>query len=296
MKHIIIMNSSIQKRKKYTVYQMAKSLWKSKDHEIIETHDQRHAQKIAEKYSSGRQPVRLYACGGDGTLHQIINGIADFSCLELAILPLGTGNDTIKSFRPLQKKDFLDLRRYQKPKAILCDLLDVNGELSLNTVSLGLDVRIAQEVSSFRKAAVFGSAFPYYMGLLKSMLHPLHQHYRLQIDGKLYENDYTFIVCGNGQYYGGGYRPAPQASMQDGYMDICLIKKVSRAKILSLSHQYKLGTHLEHTELATSVKGKRMELLAPRCASVNADGEILQCDDLVVSVSDRKIKLLLPTP
>jgi len=80
-------------------------------------------------------------------------------------------------------------------------------------------------------------------------------------------------------------------------MDICLIKKVTRRKILSLSHKYKLGTHTAYTSLVSTYQENEFEVLSPeKEIVVNLDGETQVCDSLKIKLSDKKVKLILPNP
>ena len=221
MKHVFIINSQIKKRKRMKFYNNIRSIYKEEDILIKETTYSGHAKEIAKEISSTDENIRIYACGGDGTIHQIVNGIKDFSKVELAIIPLGTGNDFIKSFYPLKKQDFLDLRNYQNSQTSYCNILEVNEHLAINTASIGLDVKIAQNVDKFKFFSFLGSAIPYYLGLLYSMMHSLTSVYKIRIGEHILEDEFTFLVCGNGKYYGGGYCPVPKAEVNDDKMDIC---------------------------------------------------------------------------
>lgn len=297
MKHVFIINSQIKKRKRMKFYNSIRSIYKEEDILIKETSYSGHAKEIAKEISSTDENIRIYACGGDGTIHQIVNGIKDFSKVELAIIPLGTGNDFIKSFKSLTKKDFINLNNYQHPHTITCNLLEANEYYAINTASIGLDVKIAQNVDKFKFFSFLGSAIPYYLGLLYSMMHSLTSVYKIRVGEHILEDEFTFLVCGNGKYYGGEYCPVPKAEVNDDKMDICLIKKVTRRKILSLSHKYKLGTHTAYTSLVSTYQENEFEVLSPeKEIVVNLDGETQVCDSLKIKLSDKKVKLILPNP
>lgn len=167
----------------------------------------------------------------------------------------------------------------------------------INTASIGLDVKIAQNVDKFKIFSFLGSAIPYYFGLLYSMIHSLTSVYKIKIGNHIVEDEFTFLVCGNGKYYGGGYCPLPNAEINDNKMDICLIKKVSRRKILSLSYKYKQGTHISYTDLVSTYQENEFEVLSPKKhVAVNLDGEVQVYDSLKIKLSDKKIKLVLPNP
>ena len=127
------------------------------------------------------------------------------------------------------------------------------------------------------------------------MLHSLTSNYRIKIENHIFDGDFTFLVCGNGKYYGGGYCPVPNAKVDDDKMDICYIKKVSRRKILALSHKYKTGTHVRYKDLVHVFQHNELEILSPnKKIPVNLDGEIQVYDSLKIRLSDKKVKFVLP--
>ena len=103
------------------------------------------------KYALSNEPVHLYVCGGDGTLHEVINGCAEKENVTISVIPIGTGNDFVKYFEGLKREDFLNLANYSDPEYMDCDLIKVNGEYSINTVSFGFDVEVARQVNALKK-------------------------------------------------------------------------------------------------------------------------------------------------
>ena len=297
MKHVFIVSSQIKERKRKRFYDSIHTIYKNQKYIIKETAYAGHAKDIAKQMTSNNEYIRLYACGGDGTLHQIINGIQDFSKTEVAVIPLGTGNDFIKSFLPLSRSDFMNLYNYQHDNTTSCNLLEINGHYAINTASIGLDVKIAKNVEHFKSFSFLGSSTPYYLGLLYSMIHPLSSSYKLKINDQIIQDDFVFIVCGNGKYYGGGYCPAPDAKVDDNQMDICLIKKVTRRKILTLSPKYKKGSHVKYKDLVSTYQTDSLEILSPqKHITVNLDGELETIDSLHIHLADHNINIVLPDP
>ena len=169
--------------------------------------------------------LRIYACGGNGTVHEIINGIYHATLVQLAIVPIGTGNDLIKSLG-LPKDDFLHLKNYLHPDLVWSDYILTNDEVSINTVSLGFDVKITENVSKFKHLPIPKVTIPYYLSLLYCLFSSLTEKFEFQIDNQnIAMQSYTFAVLANGQYYGGGYRPCPHAQINDALLDICLNQK-----------------------------------------------------------------------
>ena len=229
-------------------------------------------------------------------MHEVVNGMAQAPHIYLSILPIGTGNDFIKSFEGLTKRDFLDLSAYQDAIEMDCDLLKVNGEYALNSVSIGFDVHVADAANKTKKIIPKGGIFHYTLGMLTSLCKPLGETYALQIDQERFEPEfYTFLVFANGRFYGGGYQPCPAALLNDGEMDICLVKKVSRTQIVSLAKLYERGEHIHYPDLVISKKGKIVHVdTENKEVKMNLDGEVRSFKNPTIEIEPHAIHLLLP--
>lgn len=294
--HVFIINPNARKQDQEELLRQIEVLAKQADCRIEMTNRRGHAKELAKQYAQSGQPTRIYACGGDGTLHEVVNGILGFANVELAVVPIGTGNDFVKAFDWMKREDFLQLAHYAEAQTRWCDVLMVNDQASINTVSAGLDVKVAYHVDKFKKLPKAHGVIPYYLGLLVSMMGRISETFRVEIDGQpIQRQSYLFVVAGNGKYYGGGFCPTPFAIINDGQMDICLIKKVSRARILRLSGKYKRGTHVDYTDLATitRAKGLRIDTEGKRI-SLSLDGELYETADPRITIQTRAIRLALP--
>lgn len=297
MKDVFIINPNSGKKEKYEIIQQIKENFQGRRIIIEKTKSPGHAQFIARKYAlKTEEEVHLFVCGGDGTLHEVVNGMAHARHIFLSVVPTGTGNDFIKSFPALQREDFLDLSRYQEPEEMECDVLKVNGEYVLNTASIGFDVHVAEYANKYKKLFPTGGILPYYMGMLASLRKPLGETYSLQIDEQRYpEEKYTFLVFANGRYYGGGYQPCPQALLNDGLMDVCLIKDVKRTQIVSMAHLYEKGAHVDYPELAFLTQGQTVHIdTGNQEVSMNLDGEVRTFKNPTIEIDPSAIRLLLP--
>lgn len=296
MKHVFIINSKSSHAKRTELEKQIASAFSKEEYAIIYTNYAGHAKKIAKEAASKNEEMRIYACGGDGTLHEVVNGILSYPHIELAVVPIGTGNDFIKSFPSLDKQDFLDLKNYHHIQRIYSDIIMINDQASVNTVSAGLDVKVAYHVAKFKQFSFFQGIVPYFLGLLVSLIGKMTEKVEVQIDNDKYPmSPYLFIVAGNGRYYGGGYCPAPNAQIDDGWFDYSLIKKVSRFKILSLSGKYKKGTHLSYTKFVASGKAKKMQILTNgRPIRLNLDGELYETADPQITLYEKRIQIVLP--
>ena len=107
MKHVFIINSQSAEKKRKRLTEEIHRLF-PEDEAVIEVTDHPgHAKQLARQYASEGTVLRIYACGGDGTLHEVVNGVLNFSHVQVAVIPIGTGNDFIKAFPSYRSQDFL---------------------------------------------------------------------------------------------------------------------------------------------------------------------------------------------
>lgn len=297
MKHLFIINPIAGKSNRIKLTKQIHSVFASKEYEIAYTTKEKQASEIANQYAVNHSNLCIYACGGDGTLNEVIQGVYQYSHVSVAIIPIGTGNDFIKSIKGYAKNDFLHLENYLNPIFEQCDVLKVDQYVAINTISIGLDVKVANNAKYFKNIPFFKGAMPYYLALLKSMLSPLTNTYEIQINHVcLPKQEYTFIVACNGSYYGGGYYPCPNANINDGLIDICLINKVTRSKIMKLSNKYKKGTHIQkqYQDIVSMNQAKKVQVLTHEIIPVNIDGEIIELKDPTIEILPQQVKLCLP--
>ena len=296
MKTVFILNPKSEPKGQYRLMEEIKKNYKDKEYIIEKSKSHKYAMHIAQKYALQDEDYHIFSCGGDGTLHEIINGIAGAKNIKLSIYPIGTGNDFVKYFEDYKKEDFYDLSKYKNPKEIKSDLLKVDGEFAINTISFGFDVYAAKHVNEFRDKLPIRGKLPYLLGAAKGLSQPLYQTYNIQIDDhKPLEQEYSFVVFTNGRFYGGGYKPCPDAKVDDGMMDICLIKKVNLIHVMKLIKKYEKGLHVSYTDLVTIDKAKTVHLNTNNEEILAClDGEIRPIKNPTIEVSDKKIQLLIP--
>lgn len=295
MKHVFIINPKAGKFNLEQMQNKINEVFRTYDYVIEVTKKAKDATSIAKRYAQTGLDLCIYACGGDGTVNEVVNGMYEYPNAKLAVFPIGTGNDFIKAFDDLSRDDFLNMKYYKDAKQISCDLMKIKDYVGINTASVGLDVDIAKNVDHFKNLPLVKGVIPYYMSLIYSMASSMAHEYSLLIDGKPIGKDvYTFVVAGNGKYYGGGFCPSPNASINDGYMDVCLIKKVTRRKIIRLSGKYKKGTHVQYDDLVTLKRCRKLQILSNDILSINLDGEIIDVINPCIELLPAKITLCIP--
>ena len=121
------------------------------DCEVVHTQHQEEACEIARAAAQRGEPLRIYACGGDGTLNEVINGAAGFDHVAVTNVPLGTGNDFLKIFGPENKEKFSQLEELSRGPQVALDLMECNGKLGVDIFCAGVDARIAADVHKYRR-------------------------------------------------------------------------------------------------------------------------------------------------
>lgn len=302
MQHIFIINpkagkSDDTKHISKIVHQLFMDKEVEGTYRIERTTSQKDTFNIARKYAQSGEKVTLYAVGGDGTLNDVLNGCMGYDNVILSHLPTGTGNDFIKLFGKHAKEDFLDLKQLMNGHVVNVDVLDINGNYSINIANIGLDAMIAFNANKFKRVPFVKGKGAYQMSLAYSFFTSTSHYMKIIIDGIEQKEDcYTFVVCANAKYYGGSYCAAPFANIQDGLMDVILIPKVARHKILQLMKVYEKGEHLDgtHNDIIRYHKAKKVEILAKEPIQVCLEGENHPYLNPVIQVSDKKMKLLVP--
>lgn len=240
--------------------------------------------------------LRFYACGGDGTLNEVVNGAYGLRQVEVGCYPCGSGNDYVKYYGG--REAFLDLGRQLNGKSQRVDLMDAGGRLAINMVHFGLDSAVAKTMIRWRRVPVLGGKNAYYAGVVSALLQPLGTPCTLWVDGEQINKD-KLLLCtiANGQYVGGGYRAAPRSDNGDGVLDVCLVRPLPRIRMLGLMKAYREGTHLEDPRLKDSLsyrQGQHVRIEGKERFVMLLDGELYDHKDVDVRVIPDALSFVLP--
>ncbi|MEG0911183.1 MAG: YegS/Rv2252/BmrU family lipid kinase [Ruthenibacterium sp.] len=304
MKHIFIVNP-ISGKSDATVY-LIPQIHKAARAQGIEyavhiTEKAGHATELARQYGETGEFVRLYACGGDGTLNEVFFGAYAYPNVEVASVPCGSGNDFVRCFGT--SEDFLNLDDNIGGTAIPIDLIAANDAVSAAICSVGIDADVADGIPKFRRVPLCGEKMAYSLSILQCLLRPIGRKMRVSIDGKNIEDCFLIATICNGKTYGGGYKASPNADLQDGILEVILVKKISRFRIAQVLSLYKNGRHIENEAVVSKVrdiltyhKAKEIviELMDGRPAVANIDGECTQVERLTAKVLPLAAKFVLP--
>lgn len=186
----------------------------------------------------------IIICGGDGSLRAIIASILNIKKVNVGIIPLGSGNGlafTAKIPRSLDKA--LDI--IFKGKTSRIDAFFINGKFSCMLCGIGLDAQVAHDFSLQKKRGLT----TYIKESFKNFISASPYHFELKVRDIKFKADAYFICIANSNQFGNNFTIAPEASLSDGLLDIIVVKKMSKAKIVwSVLMQMKSGKTSSYVE------------------------------------------------
>lgn len=229
--------------------------------------------------------------GGDGTVHEVINGLAG-SNTALAVIPSGTGNDYARNLKiPHQPLEALEVLRRGRRQRL--DLGIVNDSYFINMAGLGFDAAAARQVNSRR----FLTGKPAYLAAIaKTLLNYDCLKIELSIDGLLFRETVTMISIANGEYVGGGIRMVPGADMTDGFLDICVVKEASPWEILRTLPLVYQGGHRNHPK-CSFYRGQNIivrPLNSKQTTWAQIDGEVTPGQSLHFRIHPQALNVIAP--
>lgn len=262
-------------------------------YEIYQTEAPGDGQVYAEALAKSGEPMRFYACGGDGTLFEVVNGVYRYPNAAVGIIPLGSGNDFARIFGGSDKLFSIAAQVTAPTKRF--DLIDAGFGVALNQCSMGLDAEVCAKQAYFKKLPGVGGEFAYTLSLFYCLFRRLNSEFKIVIDGeKVYTGTMLFSLCANARWYGGGYKGAPYGVPDDGLLDFIVMEKtVGRLRLAGLVGKYKRGEHLS-MPFTHFLRGKKMEIFSKKPAAVNVDGECRYVTQSTFQILENALEVILP--
>lgn len=298
MKHIFIINPTAGKTdSRQKIYDMAESLRQKHglDVQCILTKKQGHATELAKKLCETGEALRFYACGGDGTVNEVANGIIGYDNAAMTVIPVGTGNDFLKNFGDDMEK-FRDAENLWDGPQFPMDAIDVNGRVALTIACSGIDARVARDVHKYSESPILDGKSSYIASLLVNFLFKgIGSHWTVELDGETIEDDFSLVSVCNGRYYGGGFMPVAEARMDDGVLNTLVVKKVSRGTFIKFVGPYSKGQYHKFPHVARCVAPKVVRIRSEKPDIVTClDGECITSDDVTIRLSDKRLNFFGP--
>ena len=237
------------------------------------------------------EEVRFIACGGDGTLNEVFNGAVGAQNISVTCFPCGSGNDFVKVYGG--QEVFMDVEKLIHAPTQPLDLLKVGDRYSNNVVNFGFTI------NEERAKTGHGNKNAYTKGIIKALITSMKNKGKVYADGKLLNPDGKFLLCtvANGQYVGGSFKCAPKARTDDGLIEVCLIKPISRLRFVKILTPYTNGEHLDDPkmkDIVTYCQAKKVEVEAPDGFAYSLDGEIIYESHFTVEIVPHALQVAIP--
>ncbi|MGD8239422.1 MAG: diacylglycerol kinase family lipid kinase [Armatimonadota bacterium] len=235
----------------------------------------------------------VFACGGDGTLSQVLTGLLDTG-VPGGMIPAGTGNDFARTIG-LNRDAARAARQLVDGHPEDIDLLEVNDSVlwAVNIIGVGFDAAVAARIN--RRRRLTGGRLAYLTGVAQELCGYRPTDLRLEVDGERWEGRALLLAVANAQSYGGGMRIAPAAAVDDGLLDVVLVEHMGRLDFLRTFPKVLRGTHIHHPAVRTW-QAKEVTVDTPEPSPALVDGDV-ECDTpLRVRVSEGRARFWMPPP
>ncbi len=268
-------------------------------YEIHYTQYPGHGEVLAKEIGEKGEKSRLYACGGDGTLNEVANGILNYHHLELACIPQGTGNDFVRNF----PGDFHCIRSQIRGESRDIDLISYDtGEkkrIFINMCNIGFDSNVVVTTLVLKKKPLIYGTMAYGLSIFIEWIKK--RKIVLWISRNLGDKEkksLLMLTVSNGKYCGGGLKGMPNASPWNHRLDVCEIKDISRWTFFKLFPKYVKGLHTKEEKLASILSYYQQQTLDIESEESDIffaiDGEIEKAKKIQFKLLSKKIKFSLP--
>lgn len=276
------------------------------DTEIYITKAIGDAEAFVREYCNINGPARFIACGGDGTLCEVVNGMIDCDGAEAGVIPMGTGNDFCRNFTDC---DFKSIKAQITSEAERCDIIRYTTVLDgktlvrygVNMFNIGFDCNVADMTIDMKKKPFVAGPMAYYLSIFATLIKKKGANLKIELDGEtVHHGPLLLCALANGVFCGGGIKSNPKASLHDGKIDINIIHNINRMKILNVLPHYMKGTHMEKIknveQIITSTKCKKMAITpADSKMRICVDGEITDASKTEFEVVNSGFSFVVPS-
>ncbi len=228
---------------------------------------------------------RIIAVGGDGTVHEIVNGMVG-SQAELAIVPLGSANDFAAALGIREWRSAARLAVTGRARPV--DLGTANGRVFANCVGVGVDAAGARVVGRHKR--VVGS-LGYVTAAIGTLATYRPRPLRVHIDGETILGKHLLVVAANGGRFANGMRIAPDASVDDGLLDLCIVGETSLVEGVALLARVYRGAHVGRPKVRME-RASELVIEQERDLPVQLDGEVSSAARLEVRCLPRALQVV----
>lgn len=296
MKHVFIVNPAAGKFDRTEGYRaMIDAAFRPRGltYELLVSKAPGDCRSLARQAAESGEEVRIYACGGDGTLNEVVNGVVGFGNAAVTHFPGGSGNDAIKVFS--NPAAFASIDRLLDAEETRFDLIRCNDTYALNVLSIGFDARVGTDIARFKRLPLVTGKGAYILSILSNMLHGLSAQYTVTLgSGETISGQKTMICICNGRWYGGSFNPMPEAEPDDGILEVLVVDKVNLLQVASVVGQYQKGHYADFPELIRHYRCTDLRIECKEPSVVNVDGEAIHTTDAKISLVPHAIRFFYP--
>ena len=237
------------------------------------------------------------ACGGDGTINEVASAVAGHENACFTVYPCGSGNDFVKIYGGRER--FLDMDALLAAEPAPIDILKVDDRWCINVFSFGFDTGVLKTMNNVKRKPLMGGQRAYYVGIVHALMKSMKTSCTITVDGEsFYSGDILLCTFANAQYVGGSFKCAPRAKVDDGLIEVCLVKPISRLSFVNLIGTYTNGTHLEDPRMKDIVlytQGRKLTVESAKgLLPVSLDGEVIERKRFTVEVVPGGVNFALP--
>ena len=297
MRHLFIINPRAGKGDSTRrLMERIQAVFPGNEAEIVITRAAGEGRQAARQAAETGEPVRIYACGGDGTLNEVVNGAAGCPNAAVTNVPKGTGNDFLRIFGPDAPRRFSDLAALREGPQAALDLMDCNGLLGIGVACAGVDARIAADVPRYKALPLVRGTGAYVLSLVVNVLFKgITRPMAVEMGPVHYQGEVSILCVCNGRYYGGGFMPVGEAQPDDGVLDMLLVPAVSRRTFFRLVGRYAKGGYREFPQLIRDHHGSSVTFSSQQELVAVVDGEVLRARQFTIALSPKKINFFYPS-
>ncbi|MBO5241003.1 MAG: diacylglycerol kinase family lipid kinase [Clostridia bacterium] len=279
-KYHIISNPTAGKTKAKKSLELVENVFSERG-ASFETHlseSEKDATRIVRELTEAGE-TEIIAHGGDGTLHEVLNGLADPALCNLGLIPSGTGNDFAEKIGlPLEPVKAAELILNGEAKQT--DYLDVGGVRCMNVAGLGMDVDVLERC----KRGKMKGKIKYLLSLVQSLFAFKGIKVQIESEGVSEERDVLIAAACNGSQFGGGIRICPVADVTDKKLNAVIVDCIGgKMKIIKAFLQLMKGKILEYP-LAKHFLCEKLKFIPAKPCTVQLDGELYTDLDFTVQL------------
>jgi len=254
--------------------------------DLLTTKRAGHAQDLARQASERGDDI-IIAAGGDGTINEVVNGMRG-SKSALGILPVGSVNVFAMELGiPSKIEKAIEIIR--SGHVMPLDLAEANGRSFVQLAGVGFDAQTVKHTDRGFKNALGPLSYVVTAAQLASQKPPI---LTVEAEGQK-TTECSFMLVGNGRYYGGPFQFFPEASMTDGLLDVCLFKNLTHIDLIRYFQGIISGSHIRFKDVVY-FKSAKINVTANREVPVEVDGELHGEVPVTFTIKKGELNVLVP--